>query len=104
MDLALALDLVVVEEEEEEEEDLVVFRLLFLLSGVGFLVRFMVGIVGSLPLEVMNGVYENEKGARKRGQEKGAKTGKESSCPEDREIGQGQSIINISQWHHRPSA
>ena len=95
MDLALALDLVVVEEEEEEEEDLVVFRLLFLLSGVGFLVRFMVGIVGSLPLEVMNGVYENEKGA---------KTGKESSCPEDREIGQGQSIINISQWHHRPSA
>jgi len=65
VDLALALDLVVVEEEEEEEEDLVVFRLLFLLSGVGFLVRFMVGIVGSLPLEVMNGVYENEKGAKK---------------------------------------
>jgi len=77
--LALALDLVVVEEEEEEEEDLVVFRLLFLLSGVGFLVRFMVGIVGSLPANKLNGVYE--------------KGPKESSCPEDREISQ----VNPSQ-------
>jgi len=56
VDLALALDLVVVEEEEEEEEDLVVFRLLFLLSGVGFLVRFMVGIVGlPVTVKVMSG-------------------------------------------------
>ena len=42
--LALALALVVVEEEEEEEEDWVVFRLLFLLSWVGFLVRLLLGI------------------------------------------------------------
>lgn len=89
MDLALALDLVVVEEEEEEEEDLVVFRLLFLLSGVGFLVRFMVGIVRK---PALNGVYE-----------KGPKT--KESRPVLRTERYRQAIHhNQSQWHHRPSA